>query len=160
MGHRIYSAGFNAVSVGTAVQDIFSLLAGATKGIQLHHIHLEASGVTTAAQIDLRLKRGTATVTQGSGGSAPAAGLIDAGDTTAAASTIHCNDTTQATTVGNFTGLVEYFNWNVLLPFDYMPGPEDEDREVALPAQILILDLPATIVTTTMTGFIKWREIP
>jgi len=160
MGRRIYSAGFNAVSCGTAVQDIFSLLAAATKGIQLHHIHLEASGVTTAAQLDLRLKRGTATVTQGSGGSAPTPGAIDAGDSLAATAVLHCNDTTQATTSGNFTGLVEYFNWNVLLPFDYMPGPEDEDRETALINQALILDFPSTIVATTITGFIKWREIP
>jgi len=69
-------------------------------------------------------------------------------------------DTTQATTTGNFTGLAIYFNWNVLLPFDYMPGPEDEDRETALVSQALILDLPAVITATTMSGFIKWREVP
>jgi hypothetical protein len=160
MGRRIYSAGFDTVSIGTAVQDIFSLLAGTAKGCQLHHIHLEAAGITTAAQLRLRLKRGTVTVTQGSGGTAPTPGLIDAGDTLASTSTIHCNDTTQATTTGNFTTLLEYFQWNVLLPFDYMPGPEDEDREVILPSQILILDLPTTIVATTVSGFIKWREVP
>ena len=160
MGRRIYSAGFDTVSIGTAVQDIFSLLAGTTKGIQLHHIHLEASGITTAAQIRLRLKRGTATVTQGSGGSTPTPGFVDSGDTLAATAVLHCNDTSQATTSGNFTTLLEYFNWNVLLPFDYMPGPEDEDRETGLVNQALILDLPAVIVATTVSGFIKWRETP
>lgn len=160
MGARIYVAAFDNVTVGTAVQDIFSLLAGAAKGIQLHHIHLEAAAITSAAQIRLRLKRGTATVTQGSGGSAPTPSIIDAGDTLASTTTAHCNDTTQATTSGNFTGLVEYFQWNVLLPFDYMPGPEDADRETALVAQALILDLPAVIVSTVMSGFIKWRETP
>jgi len=160
MGARIYTAGFDTVSVGTAVQDIFSLFAGSTKGVQLHHIHLEASSVTSAAQIRLRLKRGTATVTQGSGGSTPTPGMVDAGDTLAATATLHCNYTTQATTTGNFTGLVEYFQWNVLLPFDYMPGPEDADREATLVSQILVLDLPAVITATSMSGFIKWREIP
>src|ERR1700691_4363809 len=119
MGRRIYSAGFDTVSVGTAVQDIFSLLASATKGVQLHHIHLEAAGVTTAAQIRLRLKRGTATVSQGSGGTVPTPGMIDAGDTLASTATLHVNDTTQATTSGNFTGFIEYFQGNVLPPFDY-----------------------------------------
>jgi len=160
MGARIYVAAFDNVAVGTAVQDIFTLLSGAAKGIQLHHIHLEAASITSAAQIRLRLKRGTATVTPGSGGTVVTPSIIDAGDTLASTTTAHVNDTVQATTSGNFTGLVEYFQWNVLLPFDYMPGPEDADRETALVNQALILDLPATIVATTMSGFIKWREIP
>ena len=159
MGRRVYVASFDNVAVGTAVQDIFSLKASASKGIQLHHIHLEAAGVTTAAQIRLRLKRGTATVTQGSGGSAPTPAIVDVGDTLAAAAVAHCNDTVQATTSGSFTTL-GLFQWNVLLPFDYMPGPEDEDREVADVSQALILDLPAVITATTMSGFIKWREMP
>ena len=99
-------------------------------------------------------------MTQGSGGTVVTPGIVDAGDTLAATAVAHVNDTTQATTTGNFTGLVEYFQWNVLLPFDYMPGPEDADRETALVSQALILDLPATIVATVMSGFIKWREIP
>lgn len=160
MGRRIYTAGFDTAALGTAVQDVFSLLAPAAKGVQLHHIHLEAAGVTSPAQIRLRLKRGTVTVTQGSGGTAPTPGMVDAGDTLAAGAILHCNDTTQATTTGNFTGLVIYFQWNILLPFDYVPQSEDEDREVALPGQLLALDLPTTIVATTASGFIKWREIP
>lgn len=160
MGRRIYEAGFDNVSVGTAVQDVWSVLAGTTKGIQLHWIQLSAAGVTTAAEIRLRLKRGTATVTQGSGGSVPAINFIDAGDTLAATAVVHANDTTQATTSGNFTGFNKYFQWNVLLPWDYMPGPEDEDRPVALVSQAFILDLPATITATTCSSFIQWREMP
>lgn len=160
MGRRMYTAGFDNVTVGTAVQDIFMLKAGATNGIKLHHIHLEAASITTAAQIRMRLKRGTATVTNGSGGTAPTPGAIDVNDTLAAASVLRCNDTTQATTSGNFTGLIIYFQWNVLLPFDYMPGPEDEDRERATVNQALILDLPAVITSTIMSGFMKWEEYP
>ena len=160
MGRRIYAAGFDAVSIGTAVQDIFMLKAGAAKGIQLRHIHLEASGITTAAQIRMRLKRFASTVTVGSGGTAPTIGIVDFGDTLAATATLRCNDTTQATTSGSSTSLDLYFNWNVLLPWDYMPGPEDEDRECADVAQALILDLPTTITATTVSGFIKWAERP
>jgi hypothetical protein len=160
MGRRIYSAAFNIATIGVAVQDIFSLLTSAAKGLQIHWAHLSAAGVTTAAEVNLRIKRGTATVTQGSGGSAPTPGLVDDGDTLAATVVAHCNDTTQATTTGNFTGFVEYDQWNVLLPWDYMPGPEDEDRPTCQISQAIIIDLPATITAVSTSGFIRWREVP
>lgn len=159
MGRRIYQAGFDNVTVGTAVQDLFSIKAGAAKGIQLRHIHLEASGITTAAQLRMRLKRLTATVTQGSGGSAPTPTITDFGDTQVAAAVLHVNDTSQATTSG-LTQVLGYFQWNVLLPFDYMPGPEDEDREAGDPGQALVLDFLTTITSTVVSGFIKWAERP
>src|SRR6266550_3968064 len=160
MGRRVYAAGFDNISIGSAIQDIFSLLTPAAKGAQIHWAHLEAAGVTSPAQVRLRIKRGTATVTQGSGGTAPTPGAVDPGDTLAAGGILHCNDTTQATTTGNFTGLVKYAQWNVLLPWDYQPGPEDEDRDSLLPAQAWILDLPGVITAVTCSGFLQWRELP
>lgn len=160
MGRRIYSAGIDNTAIGTAVQDIWSLLAGASNGNQLHWIQMTAASVTTAAQVRLRLKRGTATVTQGSGGSTSGKNLVDDGDSKASGSTLHANDTTQATTTGNFTGFTKYFQWNVLLPFDYMPGPEDEDRPTCSVSEILILDLPAVITAYTVSSFLTWREVP
>ena len=160
MGRRIYKAGIDTVAIGTAVQDIWSAFNGASNGSQLHWIQATAASVTTAAQLRLRLKRGTATVTQGSGGSTPGKNLVDDGDTKASGITLHANDTTQATTTGNFTGFTEYFQWNVLLPFDYMPGPEDEDRPTASVSEILILDLPAVITSTTISSNMAWREYP
>jgi hypothetical protein len=160
MGRRIYKAGFDNTSIGTAVEDIWSLFAGASNGLQLHWIQATAAAVTTAAQIRLRLKRGTATITQGSGGSTPTANLVDDGDTKASGSTLHANDTSQATTTGNFTGFLEYFQWNVLLPFDYMPGPEDEDRPACAVSQGFFLDLPAVITATTVSSNMAWREYP
>src|SRR5579872_5648704 len=148
MGRRIYKSAVDTVSIGTTVQDIWSILAGASNGIQLHWLQCTASGVTTAAELRLRLKRGTATVTIGSGGSTPTKNLVDDGDSKASGSTLHANDTTQATTSGNFTGYLEYFQWNVLLPFDYMPGPEDEDRPACSVSEAWILDLPAVITAT------------
>jgi hypothetical protein len=160
MGRRIYESGFDTIAVGTAVQDLWLLFASAANGIQLHWMQLTAASVTTAAQIRLRLKRGTATVTAGSAGTAPAKNIVDDGDTKAAASTVRANDTTQATTSGNFTGFLKYFQWNVLLPFDYMPGPEDEDRPACGVSEALIFDLPAVITATTMSSFLTWRELP
>jgi hypothetical protein len=160
MGRRVYKSGFDTVSIGTAVQDVWMLKSGASNGIQLHWMQATAAGVTTAAQIRMRLKRGTATVTVGSGGTTPAANLVDDGDTKASGSTVHANDTTQATTSGNFTAYVEYFQWNVLLPFDYMPGPEDEDRPSCLVSEAIIFDLPATITATSVSSNVAWREYP
>jgi hypothetical protein len=161
MGRRIYQSGFDTATIGTAVQDIWTIFAAATNGVQLHWIQATAASVTTAIQTRLRLKRGTATVTIGSGGTVSAKNLVDDGDTKAAGSTVHNNDTTQATTSGNFTGLTKYFQWNQLLPFDYMPGPEDEDRDACSISEALLLDLPAVLgASFVASSFITWREYP
>jgi hypothetical protein len=157
MGQRVYVASIDNVSIGTAVQDIFSLLAGSANGIEIHHIFLGAAGVTAAAELRMRLKCLPATVTNGSGGSSPTKNPIDSGDTKAATATVHANDTTQATSSGTVKNLM-HFQWDVLLPFEYLPAPED--RPVCQAAEAFILDLPATIAATTVSGFIKWRELP
>ncbi len=156
MGQRIYVVPIENVTIGTAVQDIFSLLAGASNGIELHHIHLEAN-VSAEAALRLRLKRGTATVTQGSGGSNVTPAPVDANDAASSGVTAHINDTTQATTTGAFTTLAGFF-WDLALPFDHLPAPED--REVIGVSSSLILDLPATITSTTISGYVKYRQLP
>lgn len=156
MGQRIYTTTIENVAIGTAVQDIFSLLTGAGVGIELHQIHLEAS-VSAEAALRMRLKRGTATVTQGSGGTNQTPAPVDVSDAAASGVTAHINDTTQATTTGAFTTLAG-FQWDVALPFDHLPAPED--RETCGVSQILILDLPAVITSTTISGYIKYRIWP
>lgn len=156
MGQRIYVAVWENIAIGTAVQDIFSLLCGASNGIELHHIHLEAN-VSAEAALRMRLKRGTATVTQGSAGTAPTPAPVDANDGAISGVTTHLNDTTQATTSGAFTTLAGFY-WDVALPFDHLPAPED--RETCTVSQALILDLPATIAATTISGYVKFRQLP
>ena len=158
MGDRVYTGSMDNTALGTAVEDIFSLKSPAGKGAELHHMQLSAAAVTTAAEIRLRFKRGVGTLGGSTGGSAPTPQPTDPGDTQAAACTFHFGDTTQATAT-TFTVLL-YFQWNVLLPFDYMPGPETSDREKIDVSSILVLDLPATIVAVTASGFMKWREYP
>ncbi len=156
MRPRVYVVPLENVAIGTAVGDIFSLLASSANGITIHWIHLEAA-VSAEAALRMRLKRGTATVTQGSGGTAPTPASVDVNDTKSAASTAHIDDTTQATTTGAFTTLAG-FQWDVALPFDYLPPPED--RISCTVSQCLILDLPATIAATTISGFVKFEETP
>lgn len=156
MGQRVYSTFFENVTI-TAVQDVFNLKAGAANGCELHQIDLSAGGVTAPAEIRLRLKRLPATVTNGSGGSVPTIGITDSGDTKAATAAVRANDTTQATTSGTAV-ILRAEQWNVLLPYQYLPAPED--REVIQASEALILDIPGTPASTVVSGTIKWRELP
>ncbi len=160
MGRRIYKAGVDTVTVA-ATQDIWSLLASASNGIQLHWMQLTAGSVTTAAQLRLRLKRSNSTtVTQGTGGTTPAKNAVDDGDSKASVSTVHANDTSTQLVAGSLTGYLEYFQWNVLLPFDFMPGPEDEDRPACLTGEAFVLDFPGAVVSTVISQNAAWREYP
>jgi hypothetical protein len=153
---RVYTAFFDNVTVGTAVQDIFLVKAGSANLIELHSIVLTAgAAISTPVEIRLRLKRGTATITNGSGGSAPSAVPADDNDS-AAASSVRANDTTQATTSGAFTTLGAWY-WNELMPFELLWPPED--RPVCKAAEGFILDLPAVIAASvSVSGVLTWAE--
>jgi hypothetical protein len=157
VGQRVYSTYFENVTIA-AVQDVFSIKAGAANGVELHQITLGAGGVTGAAEIRLVLKRLPATVTVGTGGTAPTISPTDSGDTKTATAAVRANDiTTQATTSGTPATLLAW-QWNVLGPFDYLPAPED--REVIQASEALVLNIPGTPASTVVSGFIKWREVP
>lgn len=156
MGQRVYSTMFENVTIA-AVQDVFSLKAGAANGIELHEIDLSAGGVTAPAEIRLRLKRLPATVTSGSGGSLPTPYAVDSGDTRTSVATARTNDTAQATTSGT-PAVLAAWQWNVLTPWQYLPAPED--REIIQPGEALVLDIPGAPASTIVSGTIKWRELP
>lgn len=156
MGSRVYTTYFDNVSI-SAVQDVFSLKAGAANGLEVHQIDLTAGGVTSPAEIRLRLKVLPATVTQGTGGTVPTISPTDSGDTKAATAVAHANDTTQATT-GGTAKILEAHQWNVLLNWQWLPPPED--RIIVQAAEGFVLDFPAAPSATSVSGTIKWKEIP
>lgn len=157
MGQRVYSIFFDNVTI-SAVQDVFLLKAGTSNGLEIHQIDLSAGGVTAPAEIRLRLKRLPATVSVGSGGSAPTPQAIDSGDTKASSLVAaKANDTTQATSSGTAVILGAH-QWNVLLPWQYLPTPEDRERIQANEA--FVLDIPGGPATTVVSGTIKWAELP
>ena len=162
MGRRVYDAIFNSGTIATSgTTDIFSAKSPALSGCQVHHIQLSAGGVTTAAEVSLTLKRATAVLTLASvGGSAITPVPVDASDG-ACGTTAFQFGTTPATTSGAFTD-VAYFQWNVLLPFDYMPGPEDEDRETCLAggAGFVLATITQPTPAVTASGLFKFREVP
>lgn len=156
MGNRVYKTYFDNVTVA-AVQDLFSLKAGAANGIELHQVDLTAGGVTAAAEIRIRLKRAPTTFTQGSAGTTPTIAVADSGESKATAATVHANDTSQGTTSGTMI-ILGAWQWNVLLPFQYLPPPED--REIIQGGEGLIIDIAATPASTVVSGYISWEEIP
>jgi hypothetical protein len=156
MGQRVYKTFFESVTIA-AVQDIFSIKAGSANGVELHQIDLSAGGVTGPAEIRLRLKVLPATVTAGSGGTAPTISPSDSGDTKSATVTVRVNDTTQATTSGTSKTLQAH-QWNVLMPWQYLPAPED--REMIQAGEAIVLDIPGTPASTVVSGTIVWRELP
>lgn len=156
MGQRVYSTFFENVTIA-AVQDVFMLKAGSANGVELHQIDLSAGGVVGPAEIRLRLKRLPATVTNGSGGTAPTISPTDSGDTKTATATARANDTTQATTSGT-AAVLQAHQWNVLMPWQYLPAPED--REIIQAGEALVLDIPGAPASTIVSGTIKWRELP
>lgn len=153
---RKYRVPIDNVTIGTAVQDIFAVKCGAGVAVVLHAIHLDSVN-TVAVPCRMRLKRGASTVTLGSGGSVvtPVTGPNDS----AAASTAHINDTAQATTSGGFT-TVAGFNWDTVLPFDFLPTPEQREIATCIVDQGLIFDLPATITAVTVSGYMDFEEVP
>ncbi len=157
MGSRIYSTYFDNVTVA-AIQDVFSLKAGAVNGCEIHQIDLSAGGVTAPAEIRLQLKVLPATVTQGTGGTAPTISPVDSGDSKAATATARANDiTTQASSTGTVK-ILEAHQWNVLMPWQWLPPPED--RIVIQATEGFALTIPAAPASTAISGTIKWREIP
>lgn len=158
MGQRVYSTFFDNVSIA-AIQDIFSIKAGAANGVELHQIDLSAGGVTAAAEFRILLKRAPATVTVGTGGTAPTIAATDSGDTKAATAAVRANDVTTQTTSGGTILTLAAWQWNVLIPFQYLPAPED--RETIQAAEALVLGAPAAPgAAVLVSGVIKWRELP
>lgn len=157
MGQRVYKTYFENVTI-SALQDVFSLKAGSANGLEIHQIDLSAGGVTAPAEIRLRLKVAPATVTQGTGGAAPIMSPSDSGDAKTATATARANDiTTQTTTTGTMK-ILQAHQWNVLLPWQYLPAPED--RETIQAGECFILDVAAAPASTVVSGTIAWREVP
>lgn len=154
---RLYSIAFENITVA-AVQDLFSLKAGATNGLIVRRVSLSAGGVTAPAEMRLRLKRLPATVTIGTGGTAPTIQKISSVlPFTSLSSNARANDvTTQATTSGTAQILANW-QWNVLQDFLEVPPTEEERWECTL-SEALVVDLAAAPASTVMSGFIIWEE--
>src|SRR4051812_28729632 len=158
---REYTVSFENVAI-TAVQDLFNLAPAADKPIRL--IGLTLSNVGGAADagdaqeelLRLSIRRMTATVTNGTGGSTPTPVRKDIDDA-AASFTSRCNDaTTRATTTGtNDLWLPD--GWNVRIPYA-MWFPEDWHLESQATTQHVIIGLdtaPADSLSVSGCAFLR-----
>jgi hypothetical protein len=146
---RIYSVPYNGTLTAAGTDsDLLSIQPADDRPVRLRGFRLsQASQVGDANEKDIRVtvRRLTATVTIGSGGSSisSAAPVDDAGGTVWAF-TARCNDTTVATTSGT-NQIIEDFAWNMRnSPCDFWL-PDVDFCEKAKQTEALIVRMETTL---------------
>lgn len=152
---RVYSVSFSGVSVA-AVQDLIAVTATSAMAFKVHSIQVGQITKTSVESLRVSLKRLPATVTVGSGGTAPTPRKVVNGDA-AATVTARANDTTQATTGGTAeTLLADVFN--LVNGFAWIFPPDD--RPVIAPSQAVTFSLDtAPAATYVMNGSMVVEEL-
>jgi hypothetical protein len=152
---RTYTVSFSGVSV-TAVQDLLAVYSGASMAFEVHSIQLGQITQTAVEAVRISLKRLPATVTTGSGGTAPTPRPADSADT-AATITARANDTVQATTNGTaITLLADSFN--LVNGYQWIFPPDD--RPVCKLSEAIVLSLDsAPAASRTISGTIVVAEL-
>lgn len=147
---RIYSVSFTDVAV-TAAQDFFQIEAVTVPAI-IHAVYLSQStdvGDAAAEALSLRFRRVTDALTN-----VTAEAQLDTGDAVALAD-LNVNDTTPLTTGAQ---TIHPENWNIAMPFVYLPPPEL--RIVVPVGDVVTLNLitvPADSIT--MSGVMYFEEV-
>jgi hypothetical protein len=159
---RAYSVNFVAVAV-TAQQDFFYIKPAADKICVIEAVYLANVGIAADAGdaqeelYDVELIRVPATVTVGSGGTAPTPRPLAVNDT-AAAFTARVNDTTKATTSGTLA-VIHADGMNVRVPYVWMPPPEH--RPLVGNAEAMVFRLNSTPGDSiSLSGTMLVRELP
>lgn len=159
---RLYSVTFTAVSVSVQ-QDLFYIKPAADKICVIEAVYLGTSGGNADAGdaqeelFDVELIYVPATVTVGSGGTAPTPSPVAINDT-AAGFTARVNDTTKATTSG--TLVVRHpDSFNNRIPYVYAPPAEHRDLVANAAAMVFRLNTtPADAIL--LSGDMRVRELP
>jgi hypothetical protein len=162
---RAYAVTFSNVTLTNAGgdQDLFYIKPAADKPCVIEAVYLSNVGGTADAAdaqeelVRLEALRLPATVTAGSGGTAPTPNPISTNDT-AAGFTARVNDTTVATTSGTALSLHQD-GWNVRVPYVWMPPPEH--RLLVANAQAIVFRLASTLTDDmAANGTMIVRELP
>ena len=150
---RVYVVTFsNAVTVA---QDLAALVATANMALEVVSFGV-GPDTTTVENLRLNLKRLTATLSAGSGGSA-ATPVPDRSSDAAATVTARVNDTTQMTTSG---GTVFLHRTSINLVNGYEWIYHERVRPIVKPGEGLVLELAtAPAASRTLYGWLKFREL-
>ena len=152
---RAYSVRFANVSV-SAVQDLIALYCGASMGIELHGVVIGQITQASVENLQISIKRMPATVTTGSGGSAPSVRKIGRGNA-AATVTARANDTTPATT-GGTAEVLHSDTFNLVNGYQFF-FPQDDRPDFGLSeACVLSLD-SAPAAARVMSGTLYFAEL-
>lgn len=151
---REYSIEFDGVSV-SAVQDLLAVYAGSSMAFEVHSITLGQITASAVGNLRITLKRMRATVSTGSGGSAPTVQKLNDGDA-AATVTARANDTSQATATTSAKLHADVYN--VVNGYQWIFPPDD--RPVIQPSQAAVLSLDtAPGSAETMSGTMVIAEL-
>lgn len=159
---RAYTVTFTAVAV-TATQDLFYVKPAADKPCILEYCSISNVGGTADAGdaqeelLRVEVIRLPATVTVGSGGSAPTPRALAVNDS-AAGFTARVNDTTVATTSGTAQTLIAD-GFNVRAGYIWLPAPEHRIVVANAEAVVVRLNL-APADSLTISGTLVVRELP
>lgn len=146
----MYSAGFEAITVTDAAQDIIFLATSSAVPILIHEINLSASDTTDIRARIRILRRSSA----GSGGTAVTARPLNPRNTVSAATTV----TTIRTTPGTADEVLEGHRWSLLVPFQRLYVPED--RVYVPVSDYLAIELVAgTGASRTVSGSVTFEEL-
>jgi hypothetical protein len=152
---RPYSVQFNNVSI-SAAQDLFGIYCGANMAVVLMEFQLSADASSAVAELRLLIKRLPATVTAGSGGTAPTPAALGSSDS-ASTFTARANDTTRATTSGTAVNLFAA-SINVLNGWQFLPPPEY--RPTFRPNEACIIGMEvAPGAATVFDGYVVVGEL-
>lgn len=150
MANLVYYAPLDAISVtNDADQDIFEIVAAATKRVVLHGFSLTSS-YTTDERVRLRLLQRTTT---GSGGSGLTEVACDDGNDTAATAAV----STLVTTPGTIGDILGGWQWSQQGELLFLPTPEM--RPVVAKSSRIALNLSTALGgTRTWSGWVCWEE--
>jgi anthranilate phosphoribosyltransferase len=154
---RIYSASFENVSFAAALS-AWNIKAGANTGLELYGFSITSS-VTTPTVARLVLRRGTATITAGTGGTAITLAnigtLSSVDQSTSTVASVRYGDTAAMSSSGTLYPLMAW-QWEMMGELLYLPPPEA--RPAILANEGVELQCAAAL-TATISGWIQWREM-
>lgn len=154
----LYYAPFTEVAV-SATQDVFEIASPSDACVAIHSIcwgQSSDAGDAQAELLDIVMTLVTGAPTSGSGGSTVTVEAKNQNSSAAAGSTVEANNTTQIS--GGTSNVVYAGAWNVQLPFEYIPPPEQ--RIIMPPSEHFTIALPnAPTDAITLSGVIIFEEI-
>ena len=151
-GH-MYAVSAVAVASPAAIWDLLELNTGSAKVTRLHSLYIGQTTDMGDAQAEaLTVQFITGHTTSGSGGTAPTPVALSAAFG-AASATAEANNTTIAST--GTTAIRHADVWNIALPYQYRPTPEERIDLAPSTRLVVRLSAPADTITTTFTAIFE-----